>query len=234
MDQEVTGITVCSNTKVLIERAYNSIRKFHPEMPIIIVDGSSPRDPCAFYLLGLWSKKTKIISLGYNIGHGRGMCLGISKAKTKYALIFDSDIEMLKSPVAQMLGMMEENTFGVGYIERKTGQDGYEYGVNKHHKNQEPMPYLHPYFQLINIKNYKKFHPYVHHGAPCYLTMRDIYKRGLSDKILKEFPGLGHSSGQGYNWKGRSREYIQHDCRGTRKDRSQKGLCSIEMGWIIE
>ena len=234
MGQNITGITVCSNTKDLIERAYTSVRKFHPEMPIIIIDGSSPKDPCADYVKSLISNLTTVISLGYNIGHGKGMCMGIEKAKTKCALIFDSDIKMLKSPVNQMLEMMEEDTFGVGYIEKKTGQDGYEYGINKSHKNQEPMPYLHPYFQLINIKNYRKFHPYVHHGAPCYLTMRDIYKRGLSKKILKEFLGLGHSAGQGFNWKGRSREYIQHDTRGTREDRGQKGLATIEGGWTIK
>ena len=64
--------------------------------------------------------------------------------------------------------------------------------------------------------------------------MRDIYKRGLSKKILKEFLGLGHSAGQGFNWEGRLREYIQHDTKGTRKDRGRKGLATIEGGWVIK
>ncbi|MHA1225226.1 MAG: glycosyltransferase [Candidatus Hodarchaeales archaeon] len=230
---DITGITVCYNTKDLIERAYNSVRKFHPYMPIIIIDGSDPKDPCASYIKSLSSNLTTVISLGYNIGHGKGMVMGINNAKTKYALIFDSDIEMLKSPVQAMLEMMEEDTFGVGFIQ-KVGMDGYDYGVKPEHKGQEWMLYLHPYFQLINIENYRKFHPYVHHGAPCYLTMRDIYKRGLSNKILKEFPGLGHSASQGYGWKGKPKEYIRHDTRGTRIVRKKKNLNEIEQGWVYK
>ena len=216
----ITGITVCYNTRDLIERAYNSVRKFHPDMPIVIVDGSDPDDPCASYVKSLVSDITTVVSLGYNIGHGKGMCMGTDHVKTKYALIFDSDIEMLKSPVQAMLEMMEEDTFGVGFIS-KTGFDGYDYGVKPHHKKEGWMPYLHPYFQLININNYRKFHPYVHHGAPCYLTMRDIHIKGLSGKILKEFPGLGHSA----------REYIKHDVRGTRNVRKRNLLPEIEQGW---
>ena len=232
MVQEITGITVVYNTKDLIECAYNSVRKFHPDMPIIIVDGSDAGDLCASYVKSLASDLTTVVSLGHNIGHGRGMCMGIDKVKTPYALIFDSDIEMLKSPVQAMLEMMEENTFGVGYIE-KTGFDGYEYGAHPHHKNEDWMPMLHPYFQLIDINNYKKFHPYVHHGAPCYLTALDIYKRGLSDKIIKEFPGLGHSSGKGWVWVGQPREYIRHDPAGTRGIRRKKGLGEIDGKWVL-
>lgn len=228
--KNVTGITVCCNTKNLTKRACESVRRFHPEMPIIIIDGSDPRNPCAFYVKSLSSKITTVVSLGYNIGHGKGLCMGIERAKTQYALIFDSDIEMLKSPVNRMLEMMEEDTFGVGYIE-KTGLDGFEYGSQKHHKNQAWVSYLHPYFQLIDIVNYRKFHPYVHHGAPCFLTMRDIYDRGLSNIIIKEFPGLGHSSGKGWNWEGRPRKYIRHDTRGTRDERLSRNLEEIKGPW---
>lgn len=201
MAYEVTGITVCYNTKNLIEKAYNSIRELHPHMPIIIIDGSDLGDPCASYIKSLASDLTTVVSLGYNIGHGKGICVGIDEVKTKYALIFDSDIEMLKSPVNQMLKMMEEDTFGIGCVV-KTGFDGFDYGLKPHHKKTGYMLYLHPHFQLINIKNYKKLHPYVHHGAPCYLTMYDIHNKGLSKKILKDFPKL--------------ETFIEHYHRGTR------------------
>ncbi len=128
--------------------------------------------------------------------------------------------------------MMEEDTFGVGYIE-KTGFDGFDYGVFPHHHQETGMRYLHPYFQLIQIENYKKFYPYVHHGAPCVLTMLDIYKKGLSNKIIKEFPGLGHSSGQGCSWKSAPREYIKHDPAGTRTLRREKHLPEIEGTWEL-
>lgn len=231
MNNLITGITVTYNSKELIQRAYTSIRKFHPKMKIIIIDGSNESNPCYKYVSSLSEDENNlIIQVDYNIGHGRGMCLGIYYTETPYALIFDSDIEMLKSPVKQMLDLFEEDTFGVGYIE-KVGFDGFDYGVKPNHKHEGWMPYLHPYFQLINIKNYKKFYPYVHHGAPCVWTMFDIYKKNLSNKILKEFSGLGHSSGQGFSWKGIPREYIRHDVAGTRKICQNNGQREIEGVW---
>ena len=223
---QITGITVCQNTKEFMEKSYTSVRKFHPNMPIIIIDGSDANDPCAAYVKSLESELTTVFSLGYNIGHGRGMCMGIDKAKTPYALIFDSDIEMLKSPVQAMLDLMEPDTFGVGYPE-KIGLDGYGYGSKPHHKGQPWRIMLHPYFHLINIANYRKYHPYVHHGAPCYLTARDIHDKGLSDKILKVFPGLDHPTAE-------PREYIKHKVGGTGRLRIRKGQIHIEGSWDIE
>jgi len=231
--QQITGIVVCQNTVDLIKCSYGSVRKFHPDMPIIIVDGSDPGSPCAEYVKGLASDVTTVLSLGYNIGHGRGMCMGIDAAKTPYALMFDSDTEMLKSPVDGMLDMMESDTFGVGYIEEKIGFDGFEWGWPGHADPDKWMSYLHPMFQLISIANYRKFYPYVHHGAPCYLTMLDIHKRGLSHKILKQFPGMGHSSGSGLNWKGEPREHIRHDPGTTIRERTGEAPRAIEGGWVM-
>jgi len=221
----ITGITVCWNTKDLIERAYNSIRKFYPDMPIIIIDGSDPGDPCAAYVRGLASDITTIIQPGYNVGHGRGMCMGIEKAATPYALIFDSDIELLEPCLPAMLAMMEADTFGVGYLE-DIGYDGFRYKIHPHPEG--PLPCIHPYWQLINIENYKKFHPYVHHGMPVYLTMLDIHKKGLSSKILKQFPGLSNEHCQGSDVS----RFVRHHSNGTGGMRIARGLPHIEGRWV--
>lgn len=231
--KNITGVVVTHNTKKLFQEAYESVRKFHPEMLIIIVDGSDPDDPCRDYVESLTSPYTLLMLCPSNIGHGRGMDLALHQVKTKYALIFDSDIVMLKSPVEAMLTMMEPDTFGVGYTE-PTGEDGFEYGAHPHHKNETVTRYLHPYFQLIQVSEYFKYPPYVHHGAPCIQTMNAIKRAGLSDKIIKEFPGLGHSSSAGWNWTGVPREFIKHDTRGTRDVRTSKHLPEIEGGWIYE
>jgi hypothetical protein len=228
---ELTAIVVASNTKNLLKTAVESFRKFHPDISLIIIDGSDPGSECYFYAKTLRSEVTEVVVCGYNIGHAGGMNAGISLVTTKYALLFDSDAEMIKSPVESMLNMMEEDTFGVGYI-IEIGSDGYDYGTWPHHLAEKPIKYLHPYFQLINVANYRKFTPYIHHGAPCYKTMVQIAQLGLSDKILKDFPGLGHSSGEGINWKGEQREFIKHDPGGTRYDRKAKGKPEIEGVWI--
>ena len=230
VDKLVTGIVVCYNTKDLMERAYNSVRKFHPNMNIIIVDGSDKNNSCYEYICTLANENTRVFHTKRNIGHGIGLTIGISYARTPFVLLFDSDIEMLKSPVLKMLEKMEDDTYGIGYIE-KTAFDGHEWGSKPVHKNQGWMRYLHPYFCLIQLKEYKKYAPFIHHGAPAVNTMLDIHKRGLSEKVIKEFPGLGHSSGKGWVWEGKPREFIRHDTAGTRSYRRSRGLEEIEGVW---
>lgn len=228
--QDITGITITHNTVSLVKEAFESFRRFHPDMKLIIIDGSDPTDECYRYVSGLASDVTTVSLCGYNIGHGVGMDYAISICTTRFALIFDSDIVMVKSPTQAMLDMMEADTYGVGYLE-KTGLDGYEYGAKPHHKEQGFMMMMHPYFHLIQISEYYKYKPYVHHGAPCYQTALDIYQKGLSDKILKSFPGLGHTAGKGWCWEPVPGEYIIHNTAGTRKDRVRRGKQEIEQGW---
>ena len=199
-------------------------------MPLIIIDGSDKSNPCYSYVISLADERTMVGVCGYNIGHGRGMDAGIRMCKTRFALIFDSDIVMLKSPAEQMLSMMEEDTYGVGYTE-KSGLDGYEYGAHSHHKDQDFMYMLHPFFHLLQISEYFKFHPYVHHGAPCFKAALDIHNQGLTDKIIKRFPGLGHTHGKGWCWSAVPGEWILHDTAGTRNDRVKRGKSEIEGSW---
>jgi hypothetical protein len=218
------------NTIFLLKNAFESIRKFHPEMMIIIVDGSDVNDPCREYVKGLASPYTTLILCNTNIGHGRGMDLAIRQVKTKFALIFDSDIVMIKSPVQQMLDMMEPDTYGVGYIE-KTDTGGYEWGARPEHFSAGFMYMLHPFFHLLQISEYFKFHPYVHHGAPCFLAAKDIHRRGLTSKIIKVLPGLGHTSGKGWCWEPVEPLYLIHNTAGTRNDRRNKGKPETEGDW---
>jgi hypothetical protein len=230
IDGMITGVTVVHNTKDLIQRAYESVRKFHPKMKIIIVDGSDQNDDCYNYVCSLADKNTRVFHSDENIGHGRGLCVGIEYVETPYFLIFDSDIEMLESPVQAMLDMMEEDTLGVGYTE-KTAFDGFEWGCKPIHKTQGWMRYLHPYFCLLQMKEYLKYQPFCHHGAPAVNLCLDTYNKGLNEKVIKEFEGLGHSSGKGWVWEGKERKYIRHDTRGTRDVRIKKRKSEIEGKW---
>jgi hypothetical protein len=199
-------------------------------MKLIIIDGSDRNDPCFSYASSLASDITTVGVCGFNIGHGRGMDAGIRMCGTRFALIFDSDIVFLKTPVQTMLDMMEEDTYGVGYVE-KTGFDGYEYGAHPHHKDQGFMYMLHPFFHLLQISEYFKFHKYVHHGAPCFKAALDIHNHGLTNKIIKVLPGLGHTHGKGWCWSAVPGEWILHDTAGTRHDRASKGKSEIEGVW---
>jgi len=199
-------------------------------MRMIIIDGSDPNNACYSYACSLADSVTKVVVVGRNIGHGRGMDMGIRMCETDFALIFDSDTEMIKSPVKQMLDMMDKDTLAVGYME-KTGFDGYEYGAKPHHKRQGFMYMMHPFFHLLQVENYFHYHPYVHHGAPCFKTALDVHRQGLTDKVYKVFPGLGHTSGKGWVWEAVPGEWVKHDTAGTRKVRRAAGKQEIEQGW---
>src|ERR1035437_2325100 len=228
--KNVTAICVVHNTLELFRNAYESFRKFHPEMLFIIVDGSDLNDPCRAYVESLAGPYNMLMLAQGNIGHGKGMDLAISQVKTKYALIFDSDIIMVKSPVQEMIDLMEPDSYGCGYLE-KTGLDGYEYGAHANHKNEDFMMMMHPFFHLLQISEYYKFAPYCHHGAPCFKAALDIHNHGLSEKIYKVFPGLGHTHGKGWCWNPVPGTHIIHDTAGTRKDRVRRGKSEIEGGW---
>ena len=233
IDSLITGVSVTWNTKDLIEKAISSIRKFHPTMHILIADGSEKKDECYSFLDEIKGKYLTVNHFDYNIGHGRGLHFGLQKAQTPYVLYFDSDIEMVKSPLEGMLAMMEDNTYGVGYIEY-VARDGHDFGVFPRHNGQIPVKYMHPYFQLIQVKEAKKYQPPIHHGAPCIATMLDIHDRGLSDIVLKEYKCLGHTNGCGMSWKPCEGEYVIHNVMGfggTGKMRVAKGLPHIEGQW---
>lgn len=238
-DSVVTGIMVCWNTKDLVKRAYESIRKFHLFMKLIIIDGSASTMDCYKYLDSIKDPNLKVVHLLKNIGHGRGMDHGIKKADTPFVLMMDSDIVMTKSPVQQMLDMMEQDTYGVGWI-YPTDITGHEFGDRPEYVKYGAMKYLHPYFCLLQVSNYKKYIPYIHHGAPAANAMLDLHRRGIADKVLKEFPGLGHTSGKGLVWEGKPSEYIQHDTApcydhswfgGTGAMRVKNNLPHIDGAW---
>lgn len=224
-----TGIVVTYNTQALFERAYTSVRRFHPDLPLIIIDGSDTADPCYHYVQSLKGGANMVYQLGHNIGHGRGLHYGLERCPTAAALCFDSDIEMLRSPLAEMERLLTPDAYGVGWI-YAIGHDGYDFGTPDR-GHTVPVPYMHPYFMLLSVRQYFSYAPFVHHGAPAYKAMVDLHKRGHSGK-LRAFAGLtGHTSGEGINWHGTPSEYVRHDFGGTRMNNRANGKKEIIGQW---
>ncbi len=188
--QDITGIIVSYNTRNLLRDCVSSIRKFHPLMPLIIIDGSSPMNACYSYAKTLRNSSTTVMSLNKNIGHGEGMLYGIFQCKTKYFLLIDSDTVIKSDPLPEMVNMIGDN-YGIGQVVR----------VDKNGINQEGgIKYLHPHFALINKEQYVKYDSIIHHGAPMLRSMIDIAKRNHANKLI-DFP---------------VQKYIHHIGRGTR------------------
>ncbi len=195
MLDDVTGIVVVHNTKDLMEIAINSIRKYHAYLRLIIVNNCTPGHECDKFIREYPYWGCQYIHPAGNIGHGKGMSMALSICKTKQALIFDSDIEVTDHySISNMQNILTDSEYGIGEICYAD-----ENGHNA--KDGKGIRYLHPYYMLINVSQYRNFSPYIHHGAPCIKAMKDLRDQNKSDMLI-EFP---------------VKDYVKHEWKGTRK-----------------
>lgn len=167
---EVIAVTVTYNTPLLVRRAVRSVRQMHPDVPILVVDGSDRR----------WTRiATKLMvrgcdlhQLGFNIHHGPGIDYGIRQAKSDLVLVLDSDVE-LTAPVIELLkAALPDDGYGAGLLQQVDHQ-----GVNVEHGT----PYLHPSLMLVRRAAYLAGPPAIRHGAPMIQSMVALHGEGVVD-----------------------------------------------------
>lgn len=195
MINSVTAVCVVYNTKDLIQIAYESFRRFYPEVPMLIIDGSD--DDSREYVIGLIDPNLGLV-LTENKGHGPGLHTGMTKAETDYVYLMDSDTEMSRpGMLEEMIRIMESlRAYGIGKIMGVTPS-----GKNIPYGAPECVRYLHPAVCIIDRLGYGNYTKFGHHGAPLIGAMKDIKTRGEADKILIDFP---------------VDDYVHHSWRGTR------------------
>ena len=214
----VTALTVSYKAKDALVLVYDSLRRFYPHLPFLVIDGSPDDHSCQSYVnnIAIEDPYTSCFTLGYNIGHGRGMNLGISVIRTKFALVFDSDIEIVKPGVIEkMLELFDDGIVSVGeqYLMGIKGIRGVD------------VPYIHPWFHILKRIEYFKYFPYVHSGAPTHIHNADIYLRDHSDKAYKHFPVYKFVK----HFKGGTR-VINDDVDGKKAER-KRGESNVKM-WL--
>lgn len=193
----ITVVIVTYNTTTLIKQCMCSIRKFYPNLSVIIIDGSPVGSSCYKYTKGLSGKNTFVKNMGYNIGHGEGLKEGIKLAQTNYVALVDSDTILKGKAFEPMISRMRSNTYGVGKIVL----------VDKNGMNVENgIKYLHPYFAVINKNIYYKVDPIIHHGAPMINAMISLDKQ--SEYVIESFESIDN--------------YVLHLERGTREQQPKE------------
>jgi len=159
-------VIVNYNTPKIISRAVNSIKDLVDE--VMIVDGSDMRNPA--YLecdeLELFNGNINVQHVGYNIGHGNGLHLGIDLLKTEYIICMDSDAAIVdESVIDEMKAKLTDNIYGCGMV----------VNVDENGKNKaDGFDYLHPYFCMFKKSTYKANEPFINHGAPFIRAMKSI------------------------------------------------------------
>ena len=204
---DITALVVSYKAKDALKTTYESLRKFY-NIPVIIIEGSPDMHPCLLYArsIAYGNRNTTVYEMGYNIGHGRGMNTGICLAKTRYVLIFDSDIEFNAPCIEKMLELFDDNVVTVGEM-YEMGIKGIR-GIN--------VPYVHPWFHIIDRNMYFQYFPYVHSGAPTHIHNADIYLRGHSGDAYRNFPVNKYVR----HFKGQTRA-INDDIDGKKSERKQ-------------
>lgn len=205
----MTGIVVTYCTERLFKIMYESFRTFYPEMPLVIIDGSPENDPCYKYVNSLKNKINIIYQLEKNIGHGPGLHYAIQRIEDEQLLIMDSDIEILSDPLPEMLKLFNEDAYAIGEIDT-VGANGLRSNPIRN------IPFVQPYFMLMNRLQYLKYYRFVHHGTPSYKAMVQLHQQGLSGKMLRSFPVA---------------DYVHHHWGGTRAVNKKNMLVEIPGQW---
>lgn len=187
----LTGVVVNYETPALLAKSIKSIREFY-DFPIIVIDGS-PK-PCELDLANI-----RKIDVGYNIGHGLGMDLGIEESKTKYVLTFDTDIEMKTPCLEDMIEKLGDN-YSIGKAYYISTKGGFYKSKPNLFPDVDKVKMVHPSFQIVNKEQYLKYAPYISDGAPTALSYHDLFRRGKQDLMI-DYPVL---------------DYVYHRNAGTR------------------
>jgi glycosyltransferase involved in cell wall biosynthesis len=195
----ITALTVNYNTPDYLERLLTSFRKFYPDLPYLVIDGSSEEN---YKKIKNFDKKfgIQLIHFNYNIHHGPGMTYGIKQIKTDQALFVDSDMIIYNGGWLEMMEKeLRKDSYGIGdiqkefYLENKTPQtpvtidriraqrrrmDGRRLPALKTSTNTIKIwvDYLHPVFTLVNKNVMLKYPlPEKGYGAPFILAMKQIH-----------------------------------------------------------
>lgn len=158
----VTFVIVHYRTPGLMEDCHTSIRRFYPDLPVIVVDGGSTTDPSMAMLRRLAEhEQTTVLLKSRNIGHGPGLHEGIKKADTPYVLSMDSDCVCRKAGFVEgMLQALEpRHVYACGKLVH----------VNRYGQKLEQggLRYVRPVTALWQRKVYLQYPPFDLHGAPC-------------------------------------------------------------------
>ncbi len=205
----LTVVIINFQTPDLTSGAVRSLRRFYPEVPLLLIDnGSGDQSPRLLEeLRRAQPEKTELLLNVTNFHHGPAMDQALRLVETPYVLFLDSDC------------VVERGGFLEAMLDLAAGESrGYAVGkkifMNDRGFDVDEAPGTHPYIRpicmLIHRARYLELPPFERHGAPCLVNMRAAASAGLA---LLHFPveeyarhlGRGTASRHGYRlgWKGR-------------------------------
>jgi glycosyltransferase involved in cell wall biosynthesis len=154
-------------------------------MEVVIVDGSDDRKKAKeVKAIANADPHVMLHALGHNIHHGPGLVYGMNRIKHDYVFMIDTDDEIVNSDIfKRMFELMGEKTYAVGSMVL-VDDDCKPRSENRY------IPYIYPAGMLVNRNEFFKYPLPIVHDGPFIKTMKAIFKAGLSESVLRHFPGL--------------------------------------------
>ena len=181
INKNITVLMCQRKTKDITQLALESLLRFYPDIPILVVDGKS-QDDSIIYLrymallypnIKVWERDSDVPS------HGIAMDEAIRNfIDTKYVLLMDSDvISMRYGYIEGMLEQFKDNPklFATGTLMLVTYANQ---ACGAPRDDSDVLRYSHPSLSLMDVSIYKQLRPFENHGAPCVFTMMDAAAKG--------------------------------------------------------
>ena len=178
--RDVTALITQRKTKGLVQLCLESLLRFYPDLPVLLVDGASA-DDSTLYLrwaaavyptVTLWERPSAA-KADEHTSHGVTMHEAITgHITTRYVLLLDSDVIVERGGwLEEMLAeyQRDANLYAIGtYMEvsRKN------YACGWPDSPEDILPYAHPSCSLIDRTQYLALKAeFTDHGAPCVYSM---------------------------------------------------------------
>lgn len=204
-EKDVTVLICQRKTKDLIQLCVESVLRFYPDIPILIVDGESNDDSTLYCKwmeltnpnIRVWERKN---TTGKHSSHGDTMHEAITKyVDTKYVLIMDSDTIMDRGGCVE--GMIEQmqqnqNIFATGTLMLVSKSNE---AVGEPKDENDVLRYSHPSCSIMRVDIYNRINaPFCNHGSPSHFTMRVAQEFGYEVAYYPIHLYVSHLSGSSW------------------------------------
>lgn len=194
----VTVLICQRQTKTETQMCVESLLRFYPDIPILLVDGKS-EDDSELYLqwmaaqhpnITFWQRGNAVSS------HGLTMDEAIRyHIKTTYVLLMDSDIITHRHGYIE--GMLEQ--FAADNTVYATGSlmlvTRFNHAVGAPLDEDDILRYAHPSCSMYHVATYKQLKPFADHGSPCVYNIMDALDKGLKIGMYPVDKYVTHLSG---------------------------------------
>lgn len=177
-EKNITVLICQRNTNDLIRLSLESLLRFYPDIPILIMEEGSQDESVSYLKYKALTHPNIQVVTGTNkvdrfTSHGVAMDNALKNhITTKYVLLMDSDVIIERGGLIEdMLDEFpkDDTLYAIGSLMRVT-RSNHACGAPK--DESDVLRYAHPSFSIYRTDLYHKINaPFTDHGAPCVYSM---------------------------------------------------------------